>query len=80
MVSPNARHSGKACAGLDPVAGVQDIEARLDSGFSILRSSATAEDGRRNDKKGKGWVYFAERQVSFLFKLAASAASGEADY
>ena len=59
MRHQTTRHSGEACAGLDPVAGVQNIKAPLDSGF------------RRNDKMREGQSSLAKRYVHFSIKLAA---------
>ncbi len=47
-----SRHSGEACAGLDPVTGVQSLRQFLnilDSGFRLPRQCASTAG--RNDRK-----------------------------
>ena len=42
LKSLNSRHSGEACAGLDPVAGVQKLLKLLDSAKASLRARLSA--------------------------------------
>jgi hypothetical protein len=42
-----SRHSGEACAGLDPVAGVQKLLKKLDSGLAVIPDP----DPGRNDNQ-----------------------------